>query len=692
MRKAAVTNLGFGLIVACLLVLAGLQPTQAAVPGLVSFQGHLTDDDGLPLNGDYDMTFFLYNADLGGSQLWTETQLNVAVANGIYNVQLGAVNALSSSVFDSGAVWLEVVVEGEVLSPRQLVTATAYALKALKAEDADALIGNTIADLDARYVQEGESGVVSSAMIADGAVSASDLGADSVGASQIETGAVGTSEIIDGQVTAADLADGTAIAEILDDDGAGSGLDADFLDGYTSGDFVLTGQDYGRFNVTSNLYEGTTLLTNKYVNQTGDTMSGQLSISKAGLGLYIDANPLASSVYGLQLDVDQSSANNYYTYGFYNLVNSSASSSGLYGNYTAAQKDAGTGTLYGNYQRSRHYGTDGSTYGYYSLAYGSDTGNVYGNYAYSSKLSTDTGGYAYGGYFAGDNDSSYAGYGLYATSHGSNGTNYGLYATASNGTANYAGYFTTTVDAGIPVVGLQSSAYTTSDLSFWAPGGLFGGRNGVVGFTEAEYGYGVVGEATGDSTRGVYGVAYGASSYGGYFYGSGTSAIGVYAYGTLYAADFNGNVRIRSGSTTVMELGDGLDYAEGFDVSDVQKPEPGSVLIIDPDNPGKLTLSTTAYDTKVAGIVAGANDLGSGVRLGGDQFDNDVALAGRVYCNVDASHTAINTGDLLTTSDLPGYAMRVGDGARAQGAILGKAMQDMARGEKGQILVLVTLQ
>jgi hypothetical protein len=36
--------------------------------------------------------------------------------------------------------------------------------------------------------------------------------------------------------------------------------------------------------------------------------------------------------------------------------------------------------------------------------------------------------------------------------------------------------------------------------------------------------------------------------------------------------------------------------------------------------------------------------------------------------------------------------MKVTDYAHAQGAILGKAMEGLGKGEKGQILVLVTLQ
>jgi hypothetical protein len=154
-----------------------------------------------------------------------------------------------------------------------------------------------------------------------------------------------------------------------------------------------------------------------------------------------------------------------------------------------------------------------------------------------------------------------------------------------------------------------------------------------------------------------------------------------------------GNILIqRSNGTAVMELGDGLDYAEGFEVSGQDKPAPGSVLVIDADSAGRLAVSSSAYDSRVAGIVAGAKSLGSGVRLGVGQFDCDVAMAGRVYCNVDATNEPVQPGDLLTTSATAGFAMKAADHARTPGAVLGKAMQGLEKGQKGQILVLVTLQ
>ena len=68
-----------------------------------------------------------------------------------------------------------------------------------------------------------------------------------------------------------------------------------------------------------------------------------------------------------------------------------------------------------------------------------------------------------------------------------------------------------------------------------------------------------------------------------------------------------------------------------------------------------------------------------------------VALTGRVYCYVDATEGAIVPGDLITTSATPGHGMKVDDHARAQGAIIGKAMTALESG-KGLVLVLVSLQ
>jgi hypothetical protein len=145
--------------------------------------------------------------------------------------------------------------------------------------------------------------------------------------------------------------------------------------------------------------------------------------------------------------------------------------------------------------------------------------------------------------------------------------------------------------------------------------------------------------------------------------------------------------------TSVLTITGGSDIAEPFKMSSDEIPK-GSVVVIDEQNPGQLKMSNRPYDTRVAGVVSGANGIQPGISLhqeGTIEGGENVALSGRVYVQADATFGAIKPGDLLTTSATPGHAMKVADHARAQGAILGKAMSGLKEG-KGMVLVLVTLQ
>ena len=145
-------------------------------------------------------------------------------------------------------------------------------------------------------------------------------------------------------------------------------------------------------------------------------------------------------------------------------------------------------------------------------------------------------------------------------------------------------------------------------------------------------------------------------------------------------------------SVPVLQI-NGADVAEPFQVSTEDAPK-GSLVVIDEDEPGKVKLSTHAYDPHVAGILSGANGVNSGILLSQKGFNDggeNVALSGRVYALADTSNGAIKPGDLLTSSDTPGHCMKVSDHKRAQGAIIGKAMSSLKKG-KGLVLVLVSLQ
>jgi len=214
----------------------------------------------------------------------------------------------------------------------------------------------------------------------------------------------------------------------------------------------------------------------------------------------------------------------------------------------------------------------------------------------------------------------------------------------------------------------------------------------VVGFHDAG-GFGVFGHSPGGA--GVVGLSedwvgtYGESTDQAGVWGRSLNGTGVYGESTNgLAAWFNGRAR-----TNVLEIVGGSDLAERFEVSE-QTAEPGTLMIIDAANPGHLTISTEAYDTKVAGIVSGAGGVQPGLTLhqeGVMEGDTEVAIAGRVYVLATAANGAIAPGDLLTTSDLPGYAMKATDRERSPGAVIGKAMTGLDEGE-GLVLVLVNLQ
>jgi hypothetical protein len=151
--------------------------------------------------------------------------------------------------------------------------------------------------------------------------------------------------------------------------------------------------------------------------------------------------------------------------------------------------------------------------------------------------------------------------------------------------------------------------------------------------------------------------------------------------------------------TGILQITGGSDLSENFEVSSAPDAasdvQPGMLVSIDPENPGKLIISRNAYDRRVAGIVSGAGGVKPGMLMGQEGTVADgghpVALTGRVYCWADASNGPIEPGDLLTTSNTPGHAMKVTDHTKAQGAILGKAMTKLEQGQ-GLVLVLVTLQ
>jgi hypothetical protein len=120
----------------------------------------------------------------------------------------------------------------------------------------------------------------------------------------------------------------------------------------------------------------------------------------------------------------------------------------------------------------------------------------------------------------------------------------------------------------------------------------------------------------------------------------------------------------------------------------------GTVVVLDSTKSNHVIASTTGYDTRVAGVISEQ----PGIALG-ERGDNKVLVAttGRVKLKVDATRGAIEVGDLLVTSDVPGRAMKSkaievgGVQIHRPGTLLGKALEPLDKGQ-GQILVLLSLQ
>src|SRR5207247_2069815 len=76
----------------------------------------------------------------------------------------------------------------------------------------------------------------------------------------------------------------------------------------------------------------------------------------------------------------------------------------------------------------------------------------------------------------------------------------------------------------------------------------------------------------------------------------------------------NGYTTVKGTTTTsVLTITGGADLAEPFKISGTIRK--GSVVIIDEEHPGELKLCVDAYDSRVAGVVSGANGIHPGISL-----------------------------------------------------------------------------
>ncbi len=203
-----------------------------------------------------------------------------------------------------------------------------------------------------------------------------------------------------------------------------------------------------------------------------------------------------------------------------------------------------------------------------------------------------------------------------------------------------------------------------TDAANQAPAGGSPVGNGVYGYTDVSNASGVVG-------------AVAASNSG----GAGITGMGPVAGRFFGDVVVTGDVQLT-----------GADLAEEFHVIGDLRAEPGSVVVLAGDD--NVRVSDTAYDHRVAGVISGAGDYRPALvldRRPSAAGRHPLALNGKVWCKVDADTAPISVGDLLTTSDRPGHAMRATDRDLSFGAVIGKALGDL-HGGQGLLPILVALQ
>ena len=133
-----------------------------------------------------------------------------------------------------------------------------------------------------------------------------------------------------------------------------------------------------------------------------------------------------------------------------------------------------------------------------------------------------------------------------------------------------------------------------------------------------------------------------------------------------------------------VEYNSGADLAETYYTND-ESIVPGMVVSIDPSLYAGVKKSSSPYDQNVLGVVSTVPAL----LLGGSEQKSPrgipVALSGRVPVNVSTENGVIKPGDLLTSSSIPGVAVK----ATRDGLIIGQALSAYGGSDIGQVLIFI---
>lgn len=119
----------------------------AAMPDVVTLTAVL-QEDGLPVDRAVAARFSLWDAPGGGEVVWKDDERTVLVVDGVLVVDIGTRRSLPPGAFTE-QLWLEIVVDDQVLSPRVRVGSAPHALEATHAARCTELEGLPVEHVEA---------------------------------------------------------------------------------------------------------------------------------------------------------------------------------------------------------------------------------------------------------------------------------------------------------------------------------------------------------------------------------------------------------------------------------------------------------------------------------------------------------------------------------------------------------------